>query len=314
MLALGVLGTAESFRVRAVSQVSFSDIFTETKGKAGINDAILIDLPEDLTYISGIELHFKIPEIVASWRDTIAYSLYDDITPRPAKTKIDYTGNRITVGTFPGRLSHTIYIPLKEESEQKNSPFHESVNVIPNTKGRFIFFRMQLAMKGVPEAFEDAEFDFSAKPVLIQKGRFVLNVTEPQENSKPYEVFIDTKPVSLAKEGILLDSGEHHLSITSDDYRNEVRTFRIEQAKTTNLGVSLRGIEPTIKINSPEGAQIFFDENLIEDTKEAFVIAQGEHTVRFVIGGYEVVRNVTAVNGRSYTVNLSIDALVNEEE
>ena len=314
LLFLCAIGTTESFRVRAVTSVSFPDVFTEVKDSAGINDAIIIQLPKDMTYISGIELHFKIPEIIAAWRDTIAYSLYDDITPTPTTNKIDYTGTRITVGTFPGRLSHTIYIPLIEGSELKNSPYHEKTSVIPNTKNRTIFFRMQLAMKGVPEAFEDAKFDFTAKPVLIQKGKFNLSITTPNASTEPYSVFIDNKPVTLQKDGILLDLGEHHLSITSDNYRNEVRTFRIEQAKTTSLSVALRGIEPSVKISSPESATVFFDDQPVSDTKEAFVITQGDHTIKFIIGDYEVVRNITAVNGRSYSVNLSIDALVTEEE
>lgn len=305
--------SAESFRVRAVNQVSFPNLFAEARGETGINDALLISLPKDMTYISGIELHFKIPEVIASWRDTIAYSLYDELTPKPSAKEIDYSGTRITVGTFPGRLSHTIYIPLSDDMEIKDSPYHEKLAVIPDTTGRFIFFRMQLAMKGVPEAFEDAQFEFTAKPVLIKKGMLQLTVTEPTDAKNPYSVVIDNNPVT-AQENMLLDIGEHHLSITSDNYRNEVRTFRIEQAKTTPLTVALRGIEPTVKINSPESARVFFDGNPLESTKEPFVITQGEHTVTFVIGDYEVVRNITAVNGRSYTVNLSVDALVTEEE
>ncbi len=305
---------AESFRVRAVTPVAFTDLFTETHAEAGINDAILISLPKDMTYISGIELHFKIPEIIASWRDTIAYSLYDDLSPRPTAKNIDYSGTRITVGTFPGRLSHTIYIPLTDDINIKDSPYHEKLAVIPNTKDRIIFFRMQLAMKGVPEAFEDASFEFTAKPILISKGKLNLTINEPKSASTPYTLVIDNKQVSLAKDGILLDLGEHHLSITSENYRNEVRTFRIEQAKTTSLVVNLRGIAPLLKIASPENAQVFLDGNSVETTKEPFEITPGDHAVRFVIGDYEVVRTVTAVNGRSYNVNLSIDATVSEEE
>ena len=314
LFSLLSLSYAESFRVRAVTPVSFTDLFTEIRAKAGINDAILISLPDDMTYISGIELHFKIPEIIASWRDTIAYSLYDELSPRPSEKNIDYSGTRISVGTFPGRLSHTIYIPLTDDMNLKDSPYHEKLSVVPNTKERFIFFRMQLAMKGVPEAFEDAAFDFTAKPILINKGKLHLSITEPKSAGSSYSVVIDSNPVAAGTKDILLSLGEHHLSITSEDYRNEVRTFRIEQAKTTDLTVKLRGIAPLLKIASPENALVFFDGNAIENTKDAFEITPGDHTVRFVIGDYEVVRTVTAVNGRSYNVNLSIDATVSEEE
>lgn len=305
---------AEDFRVHAVVPVQFSDIFSETKCTAGINDAIFITLPADMTYVSGIELHFKVPEIVAAWRDTIAYSLYEPITPRPSEKQIDYSGSRISVGTFPGKLSHTIYIPLSEQMEIKNSPYYEKIAVQPNSKQGFIFFRMQLAMKGVPEEFENALFEITAKPVLIEKGKLRLFVIEPKEKKETYSVFIDSNPFTASENGNLLSMGEHHLSISSENYRNEVRTFRIEQAKETVLTIPLRGIEPTIKLVSPENAQVFFDGVPVENARDAFEISQGEHIVKFIIGDYEVVRNITAVNGRSYTVNLSIDAAVTEDE
>lgn len=307
----GALAGAETFRVRTTIPIALQEQTTEVHTTATMDDALLITLPADMTYVSGIELKFKIPEIIAAWRDTIAYSLYDDVTPRPSERTVDYEGTRISVNTFPGKLSHIVYIPLSEQIEIKQSPYHEKIAVMPNTKDGYVFFRMQLAMKGVPEDFENAVFDITAKPVLLNKGKLRLIITEPNGEHKPYTIAIDEKPF---KEGSLLATGEHHLSITSDEYRNEVRTFRIEQAKTMELAVTMRGIEPLIKIVSPENAQIYFDGELLTATKDPFAVTQGDHTVRFVIGDYEVVRTVSAMNGRSYTVNLSVDAAVTEDD
>ena len=47
-------------------------------------------------------------------------------------------------------------------------------------------------------------------------------------------------------------------------------------------------------------------------TKDAFVISQGEHRIRFIVGDYETVQTIQAVNGRSYVVNLSLDVEVTE--
>ena len=309
LLLRGITAPAETFRVRATIPIALSEPTTEIKTTATMNDALSITLPKDMTYVSGIELRFKIPELVAAWRDTIAYSLYDGITPRPTEQTVDYEGTRISVNTFPGKLSHIVYIPLSENIEIKQSPYHDKIAVIPDTRDGTVFFRMQLAMKGVPEDFENAIFDVTAKPVLLNKGKLNLTITEPDGAHNAYTVTVDEKPFT----GDLLAVGEHHLSITSDEYRNEVRTFRIEQAKTTALTVTMRGIEPSVKIIAPENAQVFFDGEPVTNAKDEITVTQGDHTVRFVIGEYEVVRTVSVVNGRTYTVNLSVDAVVTED-
>ncbi|MDE5614871.1 MAG: hypothetical protein K2I74_09550 [Treponemataceae bacterium] len=305
--------TAETFRVRATVPLALNDITDEAQATATMNDALLITLPADMTYVSGVELKFKIPETVAAWRDTIAYSLYDDIRPRPSAQTVDYEGTRISVNTFPGKLSHIVSIPLAENSTVKHSPYQDIIAARPDTKNGYVFFRMQLAMKGAPESLENAVFAVTAKPVLLNKGTLRLLITEPDGAHKPYTVMIDEKAVT-PQGGMLIDTGEHHLSITSDEYRNEVRTFRIEQAKTTELTVAMRGIEPLLKIISPNDARIFLDGEPLANTKEPLTVTPGDHTVRFMIGDYEVVRTVSAANGRSYTVHLSVDAAVTEDD
>ena len=112
----------------------------------------------------------------------------------------------------------------------------------------------------------------------------------------------------------MLDAGVHNISIVSDFYRNELRTVTIEQAKTTSLNIKFRDIAPTVIITAPSNTVIYFDDKEIENTKQQFAVQQGEHKVRFVIGDYEVVKNITAVNGRSYTVDINIDAAVSESD
>lgn len=303
---------AESFRVHKLIPVTVSE--NPQEQEAGINDALALTLPQDMTFVNGIELTFKIPQDIATWRDSVAYSVYDGITPKPDSSKIDYEGKRLSVGTFPGKLSLTIFIPLAEDFSVKDSPYYEKIPVIPDAKGGTVFFRMQLAMKGTPTSLEESKFKVSAKPVYRNKGKLSLRITEPKPNdTHPYAVFIDGNETNLSKPCIL-SVGEHHLSITSESYRNEVRTFRIEQARTTALEVALKGIEPTLKIVSPENAKITFDGSTLTSVKDEFVINPGDHTIVFSIGDYELVKTVTAVNGRSYTVNLAIDATVSESD
>ena len=111
---------------------------------------------------------------------------------------------------------------------------------------------------------------------------------------------------------MILDAGTHYISMVSDYYRNETRTFSIEPGKTTRVEVELRDIAPTLQFIAPDNTKIFLDEIEIPYTKDAFVISQGEHRIRFVVGDYETIKTIQAVNGRSYVVNLSLDVEVTE--
>jgi hypothetical protein len=304
---------SESFRVHQLIPVQLQTDMTPAKINAGINDAVCITLPRDMTFVRGIELDVKIPRDIAEWRDTIAYSLYDNIKPVPTEKDIDYTGDRISVATFPGRLSLTISIPLREDSGIKDSPYMVKIPVIPNMSGRFVFFRLQLVMKGIPETLESSLFEITVKPIVNNEGRLRLAVTEPLPDvTHPYSVYLDDMLFTPLTAGNIVPAGEHHLSVVSDFYRNEVRSFRVDQAKTTRLDITLRDIAPLVRITAPENTLVFFDGTAMEQIKESFVTAPGEHTIKFVIGDYEVVKTINAQNGRSYTVSLSIDASVTE--
>ena len=318
LLCSALLCQAETFRVHQLHPMPLADTSSECKVKAGINDALSIQLPQDMTYVNGIELSVKIPEIIAYWRDTVAYSVYNDIKPLPEADKIDYSGERILVGTFPGKLTLTIYIPLDKDFSVRESPYHVILTPVPDTSTGFVFFRMQLAMKGVPESFEDSLFEITAKPVLRDVGALDLSVSGLRNaddgSPLPYMLYIDGVLQEQQEKPALFTTGEHHLSITSQHYRDEVRTFRIEQARTTDLAIQLRDIAPALRIISPKGAELYYDGEPRASDGSEFTITPGEHLIRFVIGDYEIVKTVTAVNGRSYTVNLAIDATVTESE
>lgn len=306
---------AETFRVHETMVLPVNVTGAPAVVKPGINDAVIIALPEDRTFIQGIELSIKVPQIVASWHDSIAWSFYDDINPIPTEKYIDYSGTRSTLGTF-NALSLNIQVPLSEKNTIKKSPYSFMVKNIPQEIDGKLFFRLQIAMKGVPEEISSEHFEITAKPILIDKGRLVLSVAAPAGDAllQPYTAFIDGKPFIPEKKGLVVDSGVHTLSIVSDFYRNEVRTVTIEQAKTTALLVTFRNITPLVVVTAPSDAVIYFDNEKIENTKEPFPVTQGDHTVRFVIGDYEVVKTVSAVNGRSYTVSVTVDAAVSESE
>lgn len=306
----GISSYSENFRVRKLIPIEFNEISEKITVESGINDALWVTLPKDLTYISGVEINLKIPEDIITWRDSVAYMLYESLAPSPSEASQNYHGERLYVATIPGNFSLTLYVPVSNDFSIKDNPYSVKLPVQPAVPG--VFLRFMMVMKGVPESLENSILEITAKPVLKNKGALSLTTNPPSSEEKQYSVFIDDSPVQDYKHKILT-TGEHHLSIVSDSYRNELRTFRIEQAKTTSLSVNLRGIEPLLKLLCPKDTQVFLDGSPVKVSSDPVTITQGEHSVKFILGDYEIVKTVSAMNGRTYSVNLNVDATITEE-
>lgn len=305
---------AESFRVSKVHELAVVQT-AESEGTArlGINEALAITLPDDQTFIEGLELKFDIPEAVASWMDSVACSVYSSISPTPKASQIDYSGTRAYVRTLPGKLSWVLQIPLKKENSIKSNNYTTKVDTVITPSKNVIFVRLQPVMKGVPEETLNAIVPITVKPILMNKGQLVFKLLPPEKKLAPCTIFIDDKMTSLSSDSkVLLDTGVHDISIISEAYRNEVRTVRIDRAKTTELTVEMKSIEPTLLITAPEGTTVLLDDTKCTVFGKEFVITEGEHKIKFTIGDYEIVRSITATKGKTYTANFALDLQIQE--
>lgn len=305
---------AESFRVSRVHELSVVQTpDSEGTARLGINEALAISLPADQTFIEGLELKFEIPEAVASWMDSVACSVYANISPTPKATQIDYSGTRAYVKTLPGKLSWVLQIPLKKENSIKSNNYTTKVDSVITPSSNIIFVRLQPVMKGVPEETLNAIVPITVKPILMNKGQLAFKLIPPEKKLEPCTIFIDDKMTPLSADSkVLLDTGVHDISIISESYRNEVRTVRIERAKTTELSVEMKSLEPTLLITAPEGTEVLLDDVKCTTLGKEFVITEGEHKIKFTIGDYEIVRSITAIKGKTYTANFSLDLDISE--
>ena len=305
---------AESFRVSRVHELSVVQTpDSEGTARLGINEALAISLPADQTFIEGLELKFDIPEAVASWMDSVACSVYANISPTPKATQIDYSGTRAYVKTLPGKLSWVLQIPLKKENSIKSNNYTTKVDSVITPSSNIIFVRLQPVMKGVPEETLNAIVPITVKPILMNKGQLAFKLIPPEKKLEPCTIFIDDKMTPLSADSkVLLDTGVHDISIISESYRNEVRTVRIERAKTTELTVEMKSLEPTLLITAPEGTEVLLDDVKCTTLGKEFVITEGEHKIKFTIGDYEIVRSITAIKGKTYTANFSLDLDISE--
>lgn len=306
---------AEMFRVGQTVMVEIPENGVPQTVTAITNDAIAITLPENKTFLDGVEVLFKVPQEVAQWMDSVAWALYNDVRPEPTDKRLDYRGRRTTVGTFGDLLSLDIKIPLNKNNSIKQDAYSVFIDDIPDFRNNKIFIRLQLAMKGTPDSISESKFEVTVKPIYINKGKLNLTLTPPEnEKLKETALYIDGEPTEFKSDGFFIKPGIHTVNITSDSYRNEVLTITIEQAKVVNFEVLLRDITPAVRVAAPANTEVYCDDKKVADTSQPLKVTQGKHTFRFVIGGYEITRTIDAVNGKSYTVSLNVDATVKEEE
>lgn len=315
LILLPVFAWSETFRVSKVhiAELEQTPGF-ESSVKMGINDALSITVPEERLFIEGLELKMEIPETVAYWVDSVACSVYSEISPEPNQKRIDYSGTRAFVKTLPGKLSWVLQIPITKENSLKANKYVTKTESVIFPKNNKIFMRLQPVMKGVPEETLKAIISVTIKPLLIDKGQLNLKLIPPQlqEELLPCTVYIDEIPVDK-KENMILDTGVHNISVVSEAYRNENRTVRIDQAKITDLAIEMKSTEPTLLITAPEGTKILLDDVECTQIGTEFVITEGEHKLNFSIGNYEIFRTITAIKGKTYTANFSLDLQISEE-
>ena len=338
----------ENFRVHKTVIADMTDEVSPVKAVLEVNDALVIKVPKEPVFLQGLSLEVKIPPEVAEFRDSVAYFLYTDVKPQPTEKTIDYQGNRIFINTFPTRLSCNLLIPLGTSVELKETPYSTVLPPAMSNQSGYVFFRLQLVMKGTPVNIWDSSFVIDIKPLLADKGALDLTVLAPELHSKEltshdseqnenlenessevskiensiinlegtglYTLYIDNELPTYTDKKIILSTGQHHLSIVSDMYRSEVRTVVIEQAQTTKLEVILKDVTPLVEVVAPEGIQVFLDSDELHNWQEPFNVSEGNHLLRFVLGGYEKIQSFEAFNGKTYKFSLNLDVNVIESE
>lgn len=317
--ALLFTAQAESFRVRKTHILAITDVEYKTEIKqeelnttvsAGINDAVCILLPEDLTYIQGIEVTIKIPSSLSKYPNSIIYSVYDNVSPVPQDKTIDYTGKELYTALYPAKVSQTLQIPLVRGNTIRQTPYADKTPM-PDISRKFVFLRNQLAVKGMSREAMESKYLISAKPIYISQGKFTLT-TIPAKPSN-LTVTIDDKITELDKTGsCFLKPGAHNITVCADGFRNENWSIMVETAKESVLNLELQSVAPTLQINMPQGTKVTVDNQAVDVKGAVIELTPGEHILKFSLGGYEVVKQVTIQEGRSYSIDVVLEADLTE--
>ncbi len=303
----------ESFRVRSVDTITVSGNDSELQvANIGYNDAVGILFPENTIFLRAVEIEVRIPREILRYQNSMAYGLYRSVEPTPKNGTIDYRGIQEVYQPLPARLSFVLQIPLVGDHKLKNGPYATVLERIHDPKDGPVVFRLQPVMKGLPPTIDEMKFEVRIKPLLTDEGALALKLRYPDDGEKPVRILIDESPIDQDRNLHILDPGDHHLSVVSDHYRNEVRMFTVESARITSVDVMLKDTTPTLILVAPENTTILVNDTPVENTGKSIPIEPGPYTIQFKIGDYEVIRQIVAEKGKDYTVSMQIDINVSE--
>ena len=303
----------DSFRVSNMyARVFDTEVFEPVSLTIGYNDAVSVAVKSDFLFLEGIELEIKQDKTSINYPNSIAYTVYTDIKPEPTKKAIDYSAKKISTALLPARFSHIIRIPVKSDygfKQIKNSellPYDRKVAITP------FMLRLNPVMKGLPEDFERATFTIIVRPLLITEGGLKLKLLFPDGEQKPVTVQLNNEYLTHFDNLQLLVPGTYSININSDAYRTEMRSCIIERGKITQLEVQLKSIVPLLHIQAPENVAVFLDNQEFMPSKAPQPIETGVHTVVFKMGSYELTRQITVEEGKTYELKMTMDILLQE--
>jgi hypothetical protein len=280
----------------------------------GYNDAIAVSLSKDSSFIQGMEIELKVPAAVMALPGGFAYELWRKVDPLPEKSRFGYRGERIITQPLPSRASLVLQVPIRKDHSLKPGPYATLLPVVVEAKDFPFLFRLIAVSKGFSSEVENAQFQVRVRPILTDEGALGIRLRFPEGQGErtPIVVSVDDRKVDPSAL-LLLKAGIHRLHIASENYREENRSFTIEQGKILDMVIDLQDTTPVLLIEAPDSALVLLDGARIDHvTKPQMQVEAGEHSATCRIGDYTVTRKFTAYRGKTYRLVLAIDLQVQE--
>ena len=291
---------AEAFRTTVEGSLEVSPSSADGSVSIGINSSVLITLGAEARFLRGIEVEITAPQNWLQYRNSLVMMIYSNLIPQTASGVADLDGRRVIFDTLPSRLRIVYHIPLRTQHGLRTTTSVTVLSSVIQPTTFPILFRLSPINKGLNDDFELLRFNLVARPILSDEGAVrIIPRFPPQLRNRPFTLLIDDNVISNINEQILLRAGEHHLVITSEDYRNESRRFVVERARVLELTVELHDPTPIIIFEAPQNAQIFLDNAPIARNRESVTVEPGTHEVRFQVGDYTVIRTLNVQRGKT---------------
>jgi hypothetical protein len=334
LAAAPFLAGAETFAVRTFHAVTM-DATGPVKAVLQLGDALRIVLPTERAHLQSIEVELKVPAIVAAAKEPMAINFYDAVTmvipvtmpsgtaegdvplPEITATNITLRGRLLHTAPFANRVGVNLAVPYGG-FVLPATPYAQVVPVTADeaTTALLVYLPKPAASATVTPEMLDALLYVTVQPRMEDRGFLDLTLRfPPEKGAMPYSLYVDEKPTTEGR--IPLESGVHHLSLVSDFFRNEMRTFTIERGKASRLEIELRDISPTVLVIAPDNVDVVFDDRPLLPGSPGtgttpLLVTPGDHVLRVVINGYELLRTFHVENGRTYKIAIRLDLDIQE--
>ena len=306
----------ESLRalIAGTHKVSLSEPEGTTVPLSYVSSSI-IQLEGDTRFFRGIQLELNAPQGYLAYRGSLAAALYGGLSKIPDPGVADVECSQIGFDPLPSKIQTIYEIPLKAGHGLKTSPYATVLGGVVEPSSFPLLFRLMPVIKGISDEMEKMIFYLNVKPILSDQGALRISFRYPENLlNRPLTVMIDDNVIENPGEERLINEGEHHLTISSGDYRNQSSKFIVERAKTLDLTVELEDTTPLIVFEYPEKTRVYLNNVLLPNPGTLRPIEPGVHEVRFQVSDYTIIRQVTIQKGKTYRVALSVDVNISESE
>lgn len=276
------------------------------------NEAVGVIWSKDLLFVQGFEIEVKSPPAALAMPGSIAWEMWKQVDPVPDKSRFSYDGTRILSQVLPARAGVVFQIPTRGDNDLKDSPYSTLLPTVVDPASFPFVFRLVPITKGSTPDLEKARFSVRIRPLFSEEGGLRLSFKYPAGVEKgDFSVQIDGTPADPSAV-LTLAPGSHALHVSSSSYREESRSFVIEQGRVLDLPIELEDTTPLLVVEAPDSAVLLLDGIRLDRAKTSFAVEPGEHTVLCRIGDYSMSRKFTAYRGKTYRLVLSIDLAVQE--
>ena len=308
-----VLGESVRAVIVGVHRVSLSNQEGTTLPFSYTSSSV-IQIEGDTRFLRGIQLELTAPQSFLPHHDSLAAVIYDELNRIPGPGITNLECRQIAFETLPARIQTIYQIPLREGHGLRTSPYGTVLTGVQSPSSFPILFSLT-PVKGVSDELEKMVFTLNVKPILSDEGALRINFRYPEGmRDRPFTVYINDEIIRNPGEERFMKEGEHRLVIQSEDYRNQSSRFVIERAKTLDLVIELQDPRPRIIFEYPENARVYLDNVLLPNPRGPMPVEPGPHEVRIQISDYTIIRNITALRGRTYRIALSLGVEITEDD
>lgn len=280
-----------------------------------LEDTWGITFADDRDLLRGVEILIDLPDEARAFPGTYAVFVYGGVRPVPEKDKLSYTGNLLFFKAILGGRKLFVQIPLGSSAgfapvaDTFIAPKPLQASSLP------LVFTFLPVMKGLPAGAAAAVFKVQVRPIFKNLGKMLFRLSDgaapiPLEKGN---LTINEKSQPLAPEGIIVEPGIYRVKIEVEGFGPFLSTVGIDRGKVSLVMGTFRKNDTLIKINAPAGSRVFLDGNSIEIEKKEINLDPGEHILTFKVGDYQLSKKFKLEEGKSYTISLFLDILINED-